>query len=668
MKKIAIVRANPLIEEVVVEKQLPISDSDKLKLVDLRRNIFNDKVNSLAEDMYSGKISLGKWEEDMKKSIREVHASVTAIANGGWDNMTSEQWGRIGTPLREQYKYLHEFSKDIHANSDTISLKAIQARARLYGLASSGTAAIIQAGPLLESLLPWMPRDGSTECFFMSDKVHVMTRDNGSIRLASVKVGDYVLSHLGHFRKVLAITSADVENVNSVELLLHVGRKNVKVATTPDHLFRTINGWIRADEIDATTKLSRIGKKCKRVGCDTIVNIQSHYDKDACCSRSCDSIANKKWVKAHEKNHELIKEGKFIFQVLQKDPVFLAKMKPFRSARMLELAKGRIGKTYDEMYGTERAIEIKDKVGISNRGISWEEHYGEERANELKEKTREFFIGNKFASGPKPQRRGSFIEKYGEERAAEICKKLSAGTKSQWARNYKELRELIIAGNKRKCNSYSYDMRSKPEIRMAELLNEIGIEYIEQKWLFGKYRVDFVLPIYNAIIEVDGKHWHNMPGRAEADKNREFEILKRTKYSIFRFDANQVMKYSTSVKDTLIRTFANHDGDYKLVNDVEVISIIRKIRSGTVKCLVVEDDESFVATAGLISHNCLIGCKCYWKFKIVSRDPKTKLMIVSAIWKLSPAEHCVDCLDRRNHEEILTLPLDYEVPSFIGGY
>lgn len=162
MTKIVVV--SPKILEEVVEKQLPISDVDKLKLIDLRQNIFDNKVNSLAEDMYSGKISLGQWEESMKKSIREVHASVTAIAKGGWDQMSSADWGRIGTPLREQYKYLHTFASDISNTRDTISLKAIQARSRLYGQASSGTAAIVQAGPELAGMLPWMPRDGSTEC------------------------------------------------------------------------------------------------------------------------------------------------------------------------------------------------------------------------------------------------------------------------------------------------------------------------------------------------------------------------------------------------------------------------------------------------------------------------------------------------------------------------
>ena len=145
-------------------KQLPISESDKAKLLNLRVKLFNDTVDVLAEDLYSGKLSLGKWEADMKKNIRELHASAAAIAKGGWDEMTWKDWGRLGTPLREQYKYLHGFSQAILDKKDTISLKAIKARAHLYGNAAGGTGALIQAGADIEGQLPWMPKDGSTEC------------------------------------------------------------------------------------------------------------------------------------------------------------------------------------------------------------------------------------------------------------------------------------------------------------------------------------------------------------------------------------------------------------------------------------------------------------------------------------------------------------------------
>lgn len=148
----------------IVLKQLPITEKDKQKLLDLRISIFYNTSDKLSEQVFSGELTIGAWEEKMRAELRQLHSSAAAIVKGGWDQMTSADWGRLGTPLREQYKYLHGFANTIAEQADTISLKAIQARARMYGRAAGGTASIIQAGAVIENLLPWMPRDGSTKC------------------------------------------------------------------------------------------------------------------------------------------------------------------------------------------------------------------------------------------------------------------------------------------------------------------------------------------------------------------------------------------------------------------------------------------------------------------------------------------------------------------------
>jgi len=148
----------------IVLKQFPISEEGKANLIAIRTSLFDNSADTLAEQVYTGEISIGAWEESMKQLIREVHASVAAIAKGGWDEMSWSDWGRLGTPLREQYKYLHGFAQAILEKIDTISLNAIKARAHLYGQGAAGSAVLIQAGPVFESLLPYLPRDGSTEC------------------------------------------------------------------------------------------------------------------------------------------------------------------------------------------------------------------------------------------------------------------------------------------------------------------------------------------------------------------------------------------------------------------------------------------------------------------------------------------------------------------------
>ena len=151
-------------EDNSILKQLPISEVSKQNLIKIRTNMFADEVNALAERMFTGDITLGSWEEAMKKMIRELHTSTAAIGKGGWDQMTPADWGRLGPVLKGQYKYLHGFAQYVEENKDTVSLKAIQARARMYGNAGAFSSVVVQAGDVISKKLPWLPKDGSTEC------------------------------------------------------------------------------------------------------------------------------------------------------------------------------------------------------------------------------------------------------------------------------------------------------------------------------------------------------------------------------------------------------------------------------------------------------------------------------------------------------------------------
>lgn len=146
-----------------VLKQLPIDDESKEALLQIRINLFFDQSDELARQVYEGEITIGEWEEQMRQAIRQLYASAAAIGKGGWDLMTPADWGRLGPILKDQYQYLHGFAQYISDNRDTISLDYIRARARLYGEGAGYASNVTWAGTL-ERLLPWIPRDGSTEC------------------------------------------------------------------------------------------------------------------------------------------------------------------------------------------------------------------------------------------------------------------------------------------------------------------------------------------------------------------------------------------------------------------------------------------------------------------------------------------------------------------------
>jgi len=567
----------------VVEKQLPISDAGKTVLIKIRTGIFAELSDGLSEDVYTGKISIGQWEESMKRAIRELHSSVAAIGKGGWDKMTWADWGRLGPVMKDQYRYLHGFAEAIAANKESISIDAIKARARMYGNAGGFSSIVVQAGDVFATKLPWLPKDGSTECFFWSDKVNVYTKERGYIRLASVVVGDHVLSHKGKFRKVIANNSMYVHDINSVELALKAGKRNVKMCTTPDHLFMDDSGsWIRADSITVDTKLMRSGVKCAREGCNNIIYMSNRANYWY-CSSSCASIGGKKWIAAHEKHRELSATGQQILQRLHKDESWKKYYKRVSTKSLRAYAKYRTGKTYEELYDAETVKHAKRKLAIA------------------------------------------------------------------W---------------KKRMHTYDYTSRTKPELRMASLLAELEIPYKEQVWMLGKYRVDFLLPDYKTVVEVDGKYWHGSEEAQLKDNVRDQEIIDNHGYDIVRFDADDVMKYPNFVKDWFVRSFSNHDGKYINVADVCVEKVERKIRNGTIQCLVVDKDESFAVTGGIISHNCLVGCKCYWELIVIGEDKEWKT--VQATWRLRPAEHCDDCIDRRDHVEVIQVHISVEVPPTIG--
>jgi len=145
-------------------KELPLDPDSIRNIVDIRTNIFSEIVNSLADKLFTGELSIGAWQEAMKSEIRSLHTGMAAIGKGGWGDMTKSDWGRVGAEVKKQYRYLQGFADDIMTNADTISLNQVSSRARLYQEAARHTAYIMQADKDLLIHLPWIPKDGSTEC------------------------------------------------------------------------------------------------------------------------------------------------------------------------------------------------------------------------------------------------------------------------------------------------------------------------------------------------------------------------------------------------------------------------------------------------------------------------------------------------------------------------
>lgn len=104
-------------------------------------------IESDSQRFYNGEISHAEWDAAMRGHIRDLHVSQSALASGGWEQMTPSSWGRSGAAVREQYAYLNGMGERIQSGyyGDDLSHNGFLAHARSYGQAGRQTFEKVQA-------------------------------------------------------------------------------------------------------------------------------------------------------------------------------------------------------------------------------------------------------------------------------------------------------------------------------------------------------------------------------------------------------------------------------------------------------------------------------------------------------------------------------------------
>jgi hypothetical protein len=140
-----------------------------LKLLEVRRQAFDEAVERLARQLGRGDISLVEWRSAMRREIRDLHRTALIVARGGeWDGITLSDWGRLGGHLRVQYRYLDRYARAIREHSEAAWLGEgkpysepyLVWRGKLYGY---NARASYWRG-VVYGLLPQVPGDGQTMC------------------------------------------------------------------------------------------------------------------------------------------------------------------------------------------------------------------------------------------------------------------------------------------------------------------------------------------------------------------------------------------------------------------------------------------------------------------------------------------------------------------------
>ena len=129
------------------------------------REASNNRMRRLADNAANGLISPAEFSIGMRDELREAYSVQYMLARGGRQQMTNQDWGRVGNMLRGQYGYLDGFVADVSNGRYDDSPGGAMNRASLY--AASLTQAFERGVTASYGMptLPAYPGDGTTQCY-----------------------------------------------------------------------------------------------------------------------------------------------------------------------------------------------------------------------------------------------------------------------------------------------------------------------------------------------------------------------------------------------------------------------------------------------------------------------------------------------------------------------
>jgi very-short-patch-repair endonuclease len=143
---------------------------------------------------------------------------------------------------------------------------------------------------------------------------------------------------------------------------------------------------------------------------------------------------------------------------------------------------------------------------------------------------------------------------YGNTHTEEVREKISKASKEMWTNKREELMlKIFTPENRQKLKIRRSKMifplkDTAPEVKMKEILQILGLQFKQHIYITipSAYQVDFLLPDFNLVIEVDGVYWHNFPHLREIDIKRTKE-LQEDGYEVLRLWEHEVDKLTPEI-------------------------------------------------------------------------------------------------------------------------
>jgi hypothetical protein len=109
----------------------------RLELDNVMDNI-TDSMVSLSRQFRSGAIDGRAFQVESMRLIKQVHLTSAAMEKGGWSQLTSADFGRVGQIIRSEYAYFNNLISEIESGKQRLD-GSLDVRMRLYGQAGRDT-------------------------------------------------------------------------------------------------------------------------------------------------------------------------------------------------------------------------------------------------------------------------------------------------------------------------------------------------------------------------------------------------------------------------------------------------------------------------------------------------------------------------------------------------